>query len=54
MGEVAVGDRLHVQAVHDRRPLWVSFGRMVTWRLCSAGQVGPVVHGNDGIGLEPA
>jgi hypothetical protein len=44
MGDLAAGDQQRVQAVHDRRPLLVSFGRMVTWRLCSADQVGPVVH----------
>ena len=44
MGDLAVGDQQRVQAVHDRRPLLVNLGRMVTWRLCSAGQVGPVVH----------
>lgn len=44
MGKAAAGAPLPVEAVHSRRPTMGRFLALVSWRLCAAGQVGPVVH----------
>jgi hypothetical protein len=44
MGTAAAGALMIFEAVHIRRPPAVTFVFLVSWRMCAAGQVGPVVH----------